>query len=40
MIRRIHQFFFDFGAGMRLEDYPLFVQSRRAFSENRGWKYN
>ena len=30
---------FDFGEGKCLEDYPLFVQSRRAFRQNRGWKY-
>ena len=38
MIRRIHQFFFDFN-GKRLQDYPIFMRSRALFEAQKGWKY-
>lgn len=38
MIRRIHQFFFNFN-GKALNDYPIFVASQALFKAQRGWKY-
>jgi len=37
-VKRIHQIFFRFD-GRRLQDYPVFVQSRRAFESMQGWRY-
>jgi len=38
MIRRIHQFFFNFN-NKRLHDYPIFVRSQELFKAQPGWKY-
>ena len=39
VIRRIHHFFFDFGDGKTLSDFPIFVESKAAWSSMRGWEY-
>ena len=38
-IRKIHQFFFDFGGGKVLADFPIFVESKNAWSTMEGWEY-
>jgi len=37
-VRRIHQIFFQFD-DRRLEDYPVFAASNRAFMDVAGWEY-
>ena len=38
-VRKIHQFFFQFEPLRTLEDYPIFVQSRKLWRGMGGWSY-
>ena len=39
VVRKIHQFFFDFGDGKELTDFPQFSRSLKAFRSFPGWQH-